>query len=211
MKLFLSSTSEALPLISKLLPKKGKGAKVLFSENASDMIPGDHFWVTNDKKAFKKIGCSVVETDLRKLSKAEFTKLLKASDIIHFCGGSTAYLISLLQKNGFGTLISKSVQQGKIIYSGTSAGSMISADSLKLITLDKDKDERKFIRQMKSSNGLGLVNFLLVPHCNQADFIGYAQSLVGHLPKNPQSLILIHDKQAVAVVDGVNVILSRTT
>ena len=191
--------STALSLLSKRLPKKGKGTRVLFSENAADNIPGDHFWVKNDKKAFTKMGCEVNEIDLRWISRADFIKLLRAADLINFCGGSVSYLISLLQKKGFAAPISKMVKQGKLIFSGTSAGSMISADKLKLCTFDEE--EKEFIKQMKSSRGLGLANFLLIPHCNQTDFIEYAKNIVSHLPKNPEPLVLINDKQAVWVVD----------
>lgn len=200
MKLFLSSTSEALPLLKKRLPKNGKGVKVLFSENAANPIPGNHFWVKNDKKAFEKMGCKVIEIDLRNISKSEFVKLLNTSNVIHFCGGSAAYLMSLLQNKSFNTPISKMVKAGKLIYSGTSAGSMIATDNLKLITFDED--EKEFIKQMKNHSGLGLANFLLIPHCNQPEFIEYAKSIVGHLPKNLEPLVLISDQEAVWVVDG---------
>ena len=197
MKLLLSSTSTGLSLLAKKLPRKGKGMKVLFSENAADAIPGKHFWVKNDRKAFEKLGCKVLEIDLRKVSKNDFAGLLKEADIIHFCGGSPMCLLALLETKGFATLLAKNVRAGKLIYTGTSAGSMISAKSVKLLTFDPD--ESQFVRQMKGSVGLGLTDFQFLPHSNQKDFISFAKSLIGHLPEHKQSVIFINDDQAVWV------------
>ncbi len=199
MRLFLSSTSEGLPLLAGKLPKKGRGMKVLFSENAADGIPGDHFWVKNDRKAFEKLGCKVLEADLREVSKKDLVGLLKEADIIHFCGGSPMALLALLQKKGFAALIAKNVRAGKLIYSGTSAGSMLSAKSVKLLTLDPD--ERESVKQIKGSAGLGFTDFQFLPHGNQKDFVGFVKSLIEHLPKHNQSIVFIHDDQAVWVED----------
>jgi len=200
--------SRALPLLSEKLPKGGKGTRVIFSENAADNVLGKHPWVKNDRKAFEEMGCDVLEFDLRKVSKADFTEMLETANLIHFCGGSVMYLMSLLKKKGFANLISKSVLAGDLMFSGTSAGSMISAASLKLFTFDKDKDERKFVRQMKDAEGLGLTDFLMLPHANQKDFVGFIKSLAEHISDEPMSLIFINDDQAVWVDDGKLEILS---
>ncbi len=206
MKLFLSSTAVALPFLSTKLPKKGKGARVLFSENASDNIPGDHFWVKNDRKVFKKMGCEVLEFDARNVSKSDFADLLGKADVVHFCGGSTMYLTYILQKTGLGALISKKVKAGRLIYSGTSAGSMAAAGNLKILTFDED--EKEWVKKMKNFAGLGLPSFLLIPHCNQKEFIEYAKSIVGYLPKHSIPLVCINDNQAVWVEDEKFEILS---
>ena len=201
MKLFLSSSTEALSLLSTKLPKKGKGAKVLFIANAADNISGDHWWVKADRDALIKLGCKINDIDLRNVSKADFTKMINSSDLIHFCGGSTLYLISTIKKVGVHTIISKAVRQGKIIYSGTSAGSMIAADDMKLKLCKYDDEEKELVKTMTDYSGLGLVNFLIIPHCNNNDFVESTKNMIGHLPENPAALILINDSQAVWVED----------
>jgi len=66
---------------------------------------------------------------------------LKESDIIHFCGGSVIYLICLIKERGFDKLIVEYVKKDKIIYTGTSAGSMIVADDLTIDAYDPDEKE----------------------------------------------------------------------
>jgi dipeptidase E len=202
MKLFLSSSSEALPLLMWKLPNKGKGAIVLFVANASDNIPGDHWWVKADKDALIRLGCKINEIDLRNISEGEFTKAINSSDLIHFCGGSTLYLISTIKKAGVGTIISKAVKQGKIMYSGTSAGSMIATDDMKLKLCKYDEEEKELVKTMTDYSGLGLVNFLIIPHINNKDFVESNKKMIEHLPGNPVALIFIDDNQAVWVEDN---------
>ncbi|MFA6601871.1 MAG: Type 1 glutamine amidotransferase-like domain-containing protein [Candidatus Paceibacterota bacterium] len=199
MQLFLSSSNEGLHLIAQKLPKKGRGLKVILSSNATDNIPGNHPWVSGDIKAFEKMGAKVLPVDLRKMTKVDFVKMLKAFDLIHFTGGSPLTLLLLLKQKGFDSLISLAVKKGKIIYSGTSAGSMIAPDDVTLLTYDED--EKEYVKELKDFKGLGLVDFLFLPHGNQQEFISYAQSIVGYLPKHHKALVLINDKQVASVTE----------
>ena len=201
MKLFLSSSNEALSLLSSKLPKKGKGAKVMFIANASDNIPGDHWWVKADRDALVKLGCTINEIDFRKISKADFTNAINSSDLIHFCGGSTLNLISTIKKAGIQDVISETVRKGKIMYSGTSAGSMIATDDMKLKLCKYDDEEKEMVKTITDYTGLGLVNFLIIPHTNNKDFVESNKKMIEHLSDNPAALIFINDSQAVWVED----------
>lgn len=209
MKLFLASS---FVKTAKLLPKKVgknlKGKKVIFIANAADNDKGDKWWIKSDRDAFIKLGCKTLDTDLRTISKVDFIKLLKNSDIIHFCGGSVIYLICLIKERSFKKLIVNEVKNKKLIYTGTSAGSMIPANDL---TIDSyDPDEKEYVAKMKDKTGLELVNFLIIPHTNSKDFAKGNSKMVSELPdiKTHQSLIFLYDNQAVWVENNKFEILS---
>jgi peptidase E len=202
MKLFLASSfDQSVSLFQKIFGSK-KGRKVIFIANAADNHKGDKWWVKSDRDAFLKLGCKVTDVDLRSITKKDLAKLLKESDIIHFCGGSVIYLICIIKERGFVKLINEAVRKGGVIYTGTSAGSMIVAEDLTINAYDPE--EKEFVARMKDNSGLGLVNFLIIPHTNSKDFAKGNAKMVSELPeiKSSQPLIFIYDGQAVLVDDG---------
>ncbi len=209
MKLFLASAfDQSLASFKKIFGSQ-KGRKVIFIANASDTHKGDTWWIETDRQAFIKLGCEIIETDLRTISKGDFERRLKTSDIIHFCGGSVLYLIDLLRRKKFDKLVVSFVKKGQIIYTGTSAGSMIAAADLILSYFDPEEKEYVDVESIKDFSGLKLVNFLIIPHTNNKDFSGGNSKMVTELPdiKSRQPLIFIYDGQAVFVNDeGVRII-----
>ncbi len=198
MKLYLASAlDETLHLILDKLPQNGK---VIFIANAADPYPGDKWWIEGDRKVLKDNGFQLTELDLREIDLSEFTKNLAEANIIHFGGGSVLYLLNLLRARGLDNVLKEYVSQGKIIYTGTSAGSIIVAPSVML--LKYDKDEKDIIAQTTDFSGLGLVNFVVIPHCNQVEFIQSNLSALSHLPEEKNPLIMLRDSQLVAFEDG---------
>ncbi|MFZ2038977.1 MAG: Type 1 glutamine amidotransferase-like domain-containing protein [Minisyncoccia bacterium] len=200
MKLFLASSFEkTASIFEQKLQTSLKGKKVIFISNAADNHTGDKWWVNSDRDAFNKHNAVIIETDLRTIPKDDFDNLLNTSDIIHFCGGSILYTISLIKEKGFDTLIADYVKNDKIIYSGTSAGSMIVAKDLSLEMFDPE--EKPYVANMKDLSGLGLTNFIIMPHSNNADFMEGNVEIIKLLSKYSQPVIFIYDNQAVWVED----------
>ena len=197
MKLFLaSSLDETLHLLSPRLDKPVDENKVIFIANAADPC-NEHWWVDLDRKKFLDAGYKIIEIDLRNVSLEEFNKNLKNADIIHFCGGSVFYLQLLLKRGGFDDAIIKAVKGNQIIYTGTSAGSIIVSKSTGIYKYDPE--EMKFLDKAYDFSGLGLVDFLIVPHCGKADFIEANKAVVEHLLEFPYPLIFLHDNHVVYV------------
>jgi peptidase E len=111
-------------------------------------------------------------------------------------------LICIIKERGFVKLINEAVRKGGVIYTSTSAGSMIVAEDLTINAYDPE--EKEFVARMKDNSGLGLVNFLIIPHTNSKDFAKGNAKMVSELPeiKSSQPLIFIYDGQAVLVDDG---------
>ncbi|MFA5987294.1 MAG: Type 1 glutamine amidotransferase-like domain-containing protein [Candidatus Paceibacterota bacterium] len=206
MKLFLASAlGNTISLLVPKLAKPPKENRVIFIANAADPFEGDKWWVESDRKAFSNLGFNLIETDLRKIDAKQLVVEINRSDIIHFCGGSDFYLLSILQKGGFIKDIVESVRTGKIFYTGTSAGSCLVAPSLEIYKFDPD--EKKHTNLLSDFYGLGLVNYLIVPHCNQKEFVSDYKVLVEHMPEFSCPLVFLQDNQAIYVEDEKSEIL----
>lgn len=210
MKLFLASSfDKTISLFLEKMPKQNKNRRVVFIANAADPYEGDKWWVDLDREAFKNNGFEIIELDLRKISQDEFSKRLNSADILHFCGGSVFYLLYLIREKRFENVIKYAVSEGNLIYTGTSAGSMIVANSVKSDSFDGDPEEKEFIGKLPDFNGLGLVNFLIMPHCNSTDFTDNNIKTIKRLPELNTPLIMLYDNQAVWVEDGKMEILEK--
>ena len=198
MKLFLaSSLDKTMPLLFERIPKPAQEVKVLFVENPADPFE-DKWWVTADRDAFRKQGAELIDVDLKKISKEAFIQYIENADVLHICGGSVFYLLSLLKTKGFDKVIVDSVRNNKILYTGTSAGSIIASQSAWLYLFDKE--EAEFAKDMTDFSCLGLVNFLIIPHCENPRFTESNKNMiVENLPKHSQPILLLYDTQAVWV------------
>ncbi|MFC1656698.1 Type 1 glutamine amidotransferase-like domain-containing protein [Patescibacteria group bacterium] len=195
MKLFLASAiDKTLHKLKPLIPKVGK--KVLFIPNASDPYK-EKWFVDLDKKAFKKQGYVITELDLRKITARDFEKRIERFDLIHFAGGSVYYLTALLKTKHFDKILLKAIKNDKIIYTGTSAGSIIVSKNIKPVSYDSE--EAKYLKSVPDNKGMGLIDFVIIPHSNQPDFIKENIKATKNLPKDMQAVFFIHDKQAIWV------------
>ena len=200
MKLFLASAFDQSVKSFEEKVEKLQGKKVIFIENPSDNHTGDKWWVRIDREAFEKNGATIIDADLRDITYKELEQKCDSADIVHFCGGSALYTISLLKEKGLAEIIVKYVRNGKLAYTGTSAGSMIVSEDLSLGRFDPE--EKPSADKMEDFSGLGLVNFLIMPHANNKDFAGGNAEAVKHLPDYSQPLFFLYDGQALLVDDN---------
>ena len=197
MKLFLASSfDKTVSLFKQRVPESAK--RVVFVANAADPTD-DPWWIDLDREAFKKSGFKITEVDLRNVGKDEFERVLENNDILHFGGGSVFYLLSLLKQRDLENLIIDYVKNNKVIYTGTSAGSIIPSPALDLYKYDTE--EVKFYKSESESKGLDLINFVILPHCNNQDMAENNKNVVEHAHKHSIPLLLLHDNQAVWVED----------
>lgn len=207
MKLFLASSFDTVSdLLVGKLDHKPSELKVLFVANAADHYE-DRWWIDLDRKAFQRHGFTLEELDLRQLDAQQLGAKLKSADILHICGGSVLYLLGLLQQKQMVRVIYDAVRNGTVLYTGTSAGSVIVAPDL---TLSKyDEEEAKFVGSISDYSGIGLVNFYTIPHCNITQFLASTKAMMDHLPSNRMPILLLNDGHAVWVEDEKFEILSK--
>ena len=203
-RLFLASEIASvlvkLPKLANFLPEN---TKVLFVENAAVPYgnPNELSWVKNDREAFLKMGFEVEILDILSFkSEQEIETKLSSFEIIHFCGGNTLYLNYLIHKTRLYSILKEKVTNGKIIYTGTSAGSMVASPDLYEIKNSLlEEIDSKYIEgiERKDYIGLNLVPFLIIPHTNNPDFIPDNIQTIQNLPKYKHPLITLADGQAV--------------
>ncbi len=198
MRLFLASAlDQTLGLLGDKLNYALSGKKIIFIANASDNEVGDKWWIDIDREAFSKQGCVIQEVDIRTISPAEFKKFLSDSDIVHFCGGSVLHLITLLRKNNLIEPLITAVREEDVLYTGTSAGSMVVAEDLSLCKWDPD--EQTYITSVNDFSGVGFVNFLILPHANNKDFVTSNLRMIEKMSECKQVAIALYDNRAIWV------------
>lgn len=203
MKLFLaSSIDKTLPLFLSKLSKPVNETKVVFVTNAADPYK-EKWWVDLDRQAFRKAGFQLSEVDLKEVSKNDFAKELDNADVLHVCGGTVFYFLLLIREKEIDEVIKDYVRNDKIIYTGTSAGSIIAAQSVELYKYEKyNEEEIEFAEKISDFSGLGFVNFIVLPHAGEKESDEAHKDMLEHLAEYSAPVILLHDNQAVWVEDG---------
>jgi dipeptidase E len=195
-----------------------KQTKVIFIADAGEPYKfyGEETpWIETDREAFLKEGFEVVEMTLEEFG-LETNKILKqvqddktvskkdqdSTTILHICGGHTLYLLNKIRKCNLVATIQNLVLSDQIIYSGSSAGSMIVAPDLSIKKDLNDEPETwaKYLSDFTDYSGLNLVDFLIVPHFNIPEYSPYNQEYVKNSSFNTPILFL-SDNQAVWVED----------
>lgn len=205
-KLFLASSFDKTVNLFvdgfELVPTQNK---VAFVQNAASVYgdSGKMSWVQNDKKAFLDGGFDLEIFDFTTFkSLQKLQEKLQEFQIIHFCGGNTLYLNYLLHKSGFFETLTKYIKSGKLIFIGTSAGSMIAGPDLfdiKDSLLEDIKPKYLENMQRKDYYGLNFIPFILIPHSNDPDFIVDNSKIIQILPKIKYPLMFLADNQALLV------------
>jgi len=195
MKLFLASAiHQTLPLLKKMVPDVG--TKVLFIENAADNHE-DKWFVDIDRKAFVEQGYQLTKVDLRETSLDQLNSFIEDADIMHVCGGSVYYLASLIRGKGLTETIKSAIIDEKIIYTGTSAGSIIVSGNIKPFSYDQE--EAPYLNKVPDNQALGFIDFSIMPHINTTDFVEENKKVVENMPQDLESVFFITDSQAIWV------------
>ena len=143
-----------------------KGKKLAFIPTAS-LFEEYTDYVDEAKEAFENLGLNIEVLDVSSAPKDLIERTLQRCDLIYVSGGNTFYLLQELEKSGAKTIIREQVNGGKP-YIGESAGSIILAPNT---SYAKDMDEaEKAAPQLKSFEGLGLVDFYPLPHYKSFPF-----------------------------------------
>jgi len=197
MKLFLSSNFyQVSDLLLPILPKKPCELTIAFIPTAADPYKNKP-WMYEDRNKLIEMGFSVVDLDIKNKTKEQLVGLTKDIDIIFVSGGSTCYLLQHVQESGFDE-VTKNMVAKDVIYIGSSAGSVLTCPTIEYI---KDLDDKSNV-DLNSYKGIGLVNFLILPHYDDVKYIIQYQKIMKKWKnkkyeirplKNNQSLIINND------------------
>ena len=137
-----------------------KNKKILYITTASDGEDGDKSWMDEEYQTILDLGINdsnIIEYKIgNEINIDDF-------DIIYMMGGNTFYLMDVIRKTNFDSVIKNFINDGKI-YIGSSAGSEILGNSID-IALGYDENKVNMI----DFTGLKIVDALIIPHSNRKE------------------------------------------
>jgi dipeptidase E len=208
MRLFLSSENLGnYPIVFLKMVGNGKLAVI---ENAKDDEP--QLRKTRIKEHVKQLisqGFDAEELDLRYYfgKSDELNKKLQEYSGVFVFGGNTFILRRAMAASGFDKAIKHLLKESNIVYGGSSAGSCVCAKSLHGIEIgdrpQPDNVPRDYPIKETIWEGLGLVDFMVIPHYGSTWWGKEAADNIKYLKKNNLSYRILKDGQAI-VIDGDN-------
>ncbi|HSX24907.1 MAG TPA: Type 1 glutamine amidotransferase-like domain-containing protein [Candidatus Andersenbacteria bacterium] len=202
MKLLLTSAGykndSIITALKNLLTADIKQTKLVFIPTAANVERGNKEWLITDLHRCIELGFQEVDiVDIAAVPQHVWLPPLEAADVIMVGGGNAYYLMDQMRKSGLADMLPEILKNR--VYVGVSAGSMVMAPKLKEEVLHVIYDE---VFEGASNEGLGLVDFLVVPHLNSPYFPRTAEMIDEVAKRINTPLYVIDDESAVQVVDG---------
>lgn len=201
MRLLLTSAGLSNPSIAeslqKLVKKPAKNTLIAFIPTAANVEEGDKAWMIKDFVNLQKYGYSVDIVDISALPIKIWQERLEDADILFFGGGNTFHLMHWVKKSGLQKLLPSLLKTR--VYAGISAGSCIVGSTVynSVQNLFGEKYE------LKIKNGLGLVDFQLIPHLNSKFFKKINEPNLKVASKSiKEPVYAIDDNSAIQIIDG---------
>lgn len=202
MKLFLTSiAAKVLDKIVPLLDRSPSTLNVAFIPTAGDIYKNTS-WIDDDRNKLKELGFSIRDIDLKGKDKQTLEKELSGIDIIFVAGGNTSYLLEQSQLSGFLEIVKDLVKKG-VIYIGSSAGSMLASSN---IEIDKVFDDGEFGKELSSYEGLGFIDFVVLPHADNPKYEPYFKKISEQYGEK-YDLRKLNNNQILVVKDDVTQII----
>ncbi|WP_042348625.1 Type 1 glutamine amidotransferase-like domain-containing protein [Bacillus massiliigorillae] len=197
LKMFLASSfKDVVGLFRKFADEDLKGKTLTFIPTAS--IPEEvvHY-VDTAKEEFKKLGVVLEELDVAVASPEEIKEKLERNDLIYVSGGNTFFLLQELRRSGTDKIIKEQVDSGKL-YIGESAGAIVTSPNIEYIRFMDDKEKAT---QLKTFEGLNLVEFYPVPHYSNEPFKDSTSAIIAHYD-SALNLLPISNTQVIKVKEN---------
>ena len=200
-KLILAADFEVgFPQIKVLLEQHARLKKAVFIPTAAmveEWEPVDELHV----KPLEAMGMRVTTFDLAGKSSAEVRAAMADVDVIYVSGGNTFYLLEQMRSCDFKTILQERLAAG-VVYVGSSAGAIVCCPDIAFITPMEDVTKAN----LTNTEGMALVDFLLVPHLNNPYFNEEAAYITQHY-NGERSLLALLDEQVLWVEGSVIKIL----
>lgn len=202
MKLLLTSagfTNKTIATaLQNLAGKPIKSLKLVYIPTAANVEEGDKWWVIEDLNKCLKQGFKELDiVDFTALDKKIWLKRLQKTDVILFGGGNTSHLMRSIFKHSVDKKLKELLK--KKVYMGVSAGSHIVSKNL--YTKETAELFNEDYNIVKGDEGLGYVDFLVIPHLNSKYFDKLKEENIAQLKKNVDSPIYAIDDQSAVIVD----------
>ncbi len=203
MKLLLTSAGlsnkSIISALEKLLSKSAKGVKLAFIPTAANVESGDKSWMIDDLNNFRNAGFEVEIVDISAVSKEIWLPRLESAEVLFFGGGNTFHLMHWVKQSGLMELLPKLLENR--VYAGISAGSCIAGPTI--YNSVQNLFGEKYDLEIKE--GLGLVNFQIIPHLNSPYFKKIRKENLEVASKELKEPVYAIDDNSAIVIENKNV------
>lgn len=194
MKLIL--TSVAANVMNELLPhleKSPQNLPVLFIPTAADPYV-ERSWMEDDRNKLQQLGFNVIDFNLKNKTISEVEGAFSNIGAIFVAGGNTFYLLEKIRQSGFDKVLKKFLDKG-FPYIGSSAGSVILGPNIEPMYYLDDPTQAP---ALKDYQGLGLVDFITLPHYDESKYKQGYKELVKKY-RQEYKLQPLDDNQAIII------------
>lgn len=175
------------------LTKKPLGKlRLAFIPTAAD--PYEEKWfLEEDREKLREMGIKFFELDIKNKTKKELLSKLRNVDVVFVAGGNSFYLLEKVRESQFDEVVNELVNRG-VIYVGVSAGAVLAGPNIEPVSL---LDDPKKAPNLKSYEGLGLVDFVVLPHYGDKKYEKKYQKIMEKFEKKRLKLIPLTNEQAI--------------
>lgn len=191
-------TSVGLGKLPSILPKPPSETKVAFVPTAADTYI-DKWFIDVDIKKLNDFGFHITQIDIKDKDEQQLEKELDGFDVVYVAGGNSFYLLEKVYESGFDKVIKKLMDNG-IVYVGASAGAVIVCPTIEPVT---ELDDPSKAPNLKSKNGLNLIDFVILPHYGKEKYIDKYKKIMDMYQNKGYEMKTLTDQQAV-IVEGNN-------
>lgn len=205
MKLLLTSAGITNKSIEnaflKLLGKPFGETKIAFIPTASNIEPGDKWWLIDDLINLKNLGFLEIDiVDISAMPPEMAMERLNNANAIIFGGGNTYHLMYWIKKMNFEPIFRQFFETR--VWVGTSAGSVIAGIGM---VDDEERILAERIGESVGTEGLGIVNFSLEPHYQSKYFEGRDEAYAERIAEKFKETFYVIDDDTAIVVEDDNV------
>ncbi|GAC1391982.1 MAG: Type 1 glutamine amidotransferase-like domain-containing protein [Candidatus Saccharimonadales bacterium] len=188
--------SDGLGALTTFLSDTANTTSVALITNSMSPDP-EKSSATRNKATLLKLGYSVTEIDIDVLDATAISPIITTSEVIFVPDGSMCYLLDRIKKSGLEHLLIEHLRMGKK-YIGIGAGAVIAAQDIGPLITEAD---RAIAPLLESTKGLGLINFVPMPHYNNDTKYDYDDIIEAH--QIVHKFITMTDEQAIIITsDG---------
>lgn len=185
----------------------GDNPKAIFIKNAQDDLPEDRRNFSNTQKLqmFNDAGFEPEMIDLRDYfgKKDKLAERMTGIGSFWSSGGNTFILRRAMKASGLDEILKDMLARDEIMYGGWSAGACVASTNLHGIEYGDrhTSDIVPDIYPIKETiwEGLGLVDFMIIPHCDQEWFEKNIEPTERHLNSLGRKFFKLNDGQVVVV------------
>ncbi len=206
MKLLLTSNGLSNQSIAnalfELVGKPASETSIIFIPTAMNVGDGDKSWFIRDLDNIKKQGCKFIDiVDISALPKKVWQPRIEKGDVLFFSGGNTTHLMYWLNQSGLAKMLPELLKTR--VYTGISAGSMVTNPTLAF----SSKDKKLYYEEMfdyKTEEGLHFVDIYTRPHLNSVKHFPMAKKeYIQEMAKDVNKPVYaLDDQSALKIIDG---------